>query len=218
VFELRPNLVVRFRGAAVRTNARGWRDREFEIPKPAGTTRIVGIGDSIMFGWGVEEGERYTSRLEAMLEKSYPEQSWEVLTLASPGYNLVMEVEALARYGLDYDPDLILYGYTANDRCLPNFVAEAADVYGSEPFIMRFLTGPRLVARESVIGEHARRAGFSDQFCSTESVAPEYLPLVGEENFQGALERLEALGRERDVSVVLPFGAGVATAGAADQS
>jgi lysophospholipase L1-like esterase len=203
VFELRPNLVVRFRGAAVRTNSRGWRDREFEIAKPAGTMRIVGIGDSIMFGWAVEEEERYTSRLEAMLEKSYPERSWEVLTLASPGYNLVMEVEALERYGLDYEPDLILYGYTANDRCLPNFVAEGADVYGRELFVMRYLTGPRLVARESVVSEQPRGAGFSDQFCSTSSVALEYRPLVGDENFRGALEGLEALGRERDVSVVL---------------
>jgi hypothetical protein len=161
-----------------------------------------------MFGWAVQEEERYTNRLEGLLNKRHPHRDWQVLTLACPGYNLVMELEALERYGLDYDPDLIVYGYVANDTCLPNFVAEDADVFGRRSFLMNYivnlsLPSPRLIMRDAVASEHAVAAGFAAKFCTPESVPARYRFLVGEENFERALKRLESLGVEREIPVVL---------------
>ncbi len=208
VFELRPNLDVHYMGARVRTNSRGWRGPEYRHEKPPGTIRIVGIGDSVMFGWAVQEEERYTNRLGSLLKRRYPHRDWQILTLACPGYNLVMELEALERYGLDYDPDLIVYGYVANDTCLPNFVAEDADVFGHRSFLLSYianlsLPSPRLIGRNAVIREDAVAADFAAKFCTPESVPATYRALVCEENFQRALNRLGSLGVEREISVVL---------------
>ena len=68
VYELKPNLSGVFKKAHVRTNSQGMRGtREYSLEKPPGTFRIVGIGDSNLFGWGVAEGEPYLQILERRL-------------------------------------------------------------------------------------------------------------------------------------------------------
>ncbi|MEM8934384.1 MAG: SGNH/GDSL hydrolase family protein, partial [Acidobacteriota bacterium] len=109
VFELRPGLDVRFTAVQIETNSRGWREVEHALDAPPNTVRILGIGDSVMFGWGVDREQRYTDLFGAKLGERYPDIQWQTLTLACPGWNLVMEVEALERYGLAFEPDLILY-------------------------------------------------------------------------------------------------------------
>jgi hypothetical protein len=52
---------------AVRTNSHGMRDEEYPLPKPAGLTRIVLLGDSFVFGMGVAEEQRTASCLEEIL-------------------------------------------------------------------------------------------------------------------------------------------------------
>src|SRR4051812_34877583 len=49
----------------VHINSRGTRGPEFAVPKPANTFRILSLGDSRTFGWGLTEDETYTKRLEA---------------------------------------------------------------------------------------------------------------------------------------------------------
>lgn len=56
-------------------NALGLRDRREPAQAPPGTVFVV--GDSFAFGWGVEEGERFSDRLEAMT-------GLPVLNLAAP--------------------------------------------------------------------------------------------------------------------------------------
>ena len=42
-----------YMGVPVKINSVGWRDDEHPIEKPAATTRIMMLGDSLTFGWGV---------------------------------------------------------------------------------------------------------------------------------------------------------------------
>ena len=55
VYELRPDLSVEFMGATVTTDANGFRNPAPSIRKAPGVFRIVGLGDSSMFGWGVHD-------------------------------------------------------------------------------------------------------------------------------------------------------------------
>lgn len=135
----RPGLSGAHKGNTIRINREGWREDEISFEKPSGVFRIVGIGDSVMFGWGVEENERYLDALEARLNREFPNRSWETVTLAMPGYNLMNEIEVLRHVGLRYEPDLILYGYVGNDVCLPNFVAEPRAVFSTESFIAYYV-------------------------------------------------------------------------------
>jgi hypothetical protein len=199
VYELKPGLDVRFQGSRVTTNAHGWREGEI-APRKNGR-RILGLGDSVMFGWGVEEQERYMDVLERRLDEERPQQGWETVVTAVPGYNLVMEVELLEQRGLALDPDLIVYGYFDNDHHLPNFVQDPPRVLSTDSFLARYagiLAGrSRAVFTSRLDGRQLFRIRDASQ------VPEPYRHLVGPEPFRKALERLAELSRETDTPVVI---------------
>lgn len=96
------------------TNSKGLRDREYELKKPEGITRIIVIGDSFTWGFGVSDDEIYTERLEAMLTDT------EVINLGVTGYGLRQEITYLEREGLQYDPDIVIAGFCMNDIYRPH--------------------------------------------------------------------------------------------------
>ena len=97
------------------SNRLGFRDRDHELTKPAGTYRVVVLGDSI--GAGLRIG-RYEDTFPAILESSLRQAGHdvEVLNFCVSGYNTRQEVETLKDKGLAYDPDLVLLQYCLNDR------------------------------------------------------------------------------------------------------
>lgn len=92
-----------------RTNSRGLRDKEYTLEKPSGVRRIVVIGDSHTWGYGVNDDEIYTERLESFLPNT------EVINLGVTAYDLVQEINYFRREGLKYDPDMLIVGFTQND-------------------------------------------------------------------------------------------------------
>lgn len=119
--ELRPNSDVVFRGKSFRTSSAGLRDRDYPLRKPEGVFRIAGIGDSVMLGWGVGQGEDYLSVLEDALNARAGGRRFEVLNFAVMGYNTVQEYFTLRDRALAYAPDLIILGFTGNDFAGPSF-------------------------------------------------------------------------------------------------
>jgi hypothetical protein len=93
----------------VRTNSKGWRDREHVTPAPPGTRRIVIVGDSYTFGWGVEDREHFPARLEAL------DPSLDVVALGASGWNLQQHLKVLVAEGFSYQPDLIVVALVNND-------------------------------------------------------------------------------------------------------
>src|ERR1041385_8150104 len=51
----------------VHVNAQGTRGPEFAADKPTNTFRILSLGDSRTFGWGLADEETYSRRLEKLL-------------------------------------------------------------------------------------------------------------------------------------------------------
>lgn len=115
VFHHRPHIDDTFQGVRVRTNADGWRNPDVSANK-AGRLRIVAVGDSVTFGWGVEERDAYPRRLERMLAADRAlGRDVEVVNLGNGGYNTAQERAALLRYGFAYEPDLVTLLYVNND-------------------------------------------------------------------------------------------------------
>lgn len=52
----------------VHINSHGTRGTEFQIEKPPNTLRILCLGDSRTFGWGLSEAQTYSGLLEQMLQ------------------------------------------------------------------------------------------------------------------------------------------------------
>lgn len=206
VYQLRPDLNVEFLGVRVRTNSAGWRDEEFPSADDRAVARILALGDSIVFGWGVEEHERFLDALEARLAAAHPRRRWQTLALAAPGYNLAMKVEALRRFGLETRPDLILYGYVEDDHCLPNFVVPQRSVLSLRSFLWFYAREggafSGLLRRTRVGSREADDLAFADRFCSPEAVPPGFREPVGPEAFARLLRELAAMAASRGIPVV----------------
>jgi hypothetical protein len=115
-YQLRPNFKDQhFRrgefSVDVAINSQGFReDREIAIPKPPGTFRILTLGDSYTFAYGVQRHEAFQAILETILnERAGGTKKFEVVNMGfASGHSpdaafLFMKKEAIA-----YEPDLIL--------------------------------------------------------------------------------------------------------------
>lgn len=99
----------------VSTNSHSMRYREIPTGRQENTIRIMALGDSTTFGWGVENDETYPARLEALLKEKYPNENIEVIDGGVPGYT---SFQGLNHYKVNagrYEPDIILFGYIVQD-------------------------------------------------------------------------------------------------------
>jgi len=90
-------------------NRLGFRDRERPANKAAGRRRILALGDSLTFGFGVDASETFSARLEERLPDT------EVWNLGVCGYGTDQALELLAGEGLAYEPDVVLVTLCGND-------------------------------------------------------------------------------------------------------
>ena len=102
-------------GHKIVNNSLGFREKEFVTPKPQDVYRIMVLGDSITFGYGLAEEERYSNRLEALLSSKFPYKKIEVLNFGEAALATVHERDILAHYQDMVQPDLIIVGFCYND-------------------------------------------------------------------------------------------------------
>jgi hypothetical protein len=197
VFELKPRLNWGYAGAKVETNLMGFRDKHYEFYKPEGTVRIFGIGDSIMFGQGVDQEKIYMAVLEDSLNEKFPDKKWEAINSGAPEYNTYMEVETLKAKGLRYNPDIVLIGFCANDTFLPKTVA----YLGLPP---RSGVGKYLAYDKSYLYYFIRKR--------LDNVRPDWPQPEGKYDYMGggqsveeSLRRLGRISKEHDFEVVVLF-------------
>lgn len=96
-------------------SAQGLRDRPVELPKPPGRIRIALIGDSVVYGTGVDLEDTLAKQLERELRALLPELDLEVLNCGVEATNTSQQL-ALLRYRLwAFEPDLLLWCVTIPD-------------------------------------------------------------------------------------------------------
>lgn len=117
-WRMRPGAVDEWGGARIRVNENGLRGPVVAVDKPAGSRRIVFVGDSVTFGYGVaDEGELFVSRVgRALAADGAPV---EVVNAGVGGYAPWQERLWLEREGLAYAPDLVVVGFVLNDVTEP---------------------------------------------------------------------------------------------------
>lgn len=110
-----PNTIKQHKNAAdgfdvtYRINANGFRGTPYDRPKPQGATRIVVLGDSNGFGWGVDEGRQFA----AILDDKVP--GAEVINQALSGYGPDQSYLRFVKEGVHWNPDLVILQITPND-------------------------------------------------------------------------------------------------------
>lgn len=111
---------------ALEINSYGVREREYALPKPPGSVRVVLLGDSFVFGWHVAAGERLGVHLERALNERQTgaRVPVEVLHLAVTSWNLVGECAFVRRQLERLAPDLVV------QVCLPNDLDDTTGARG----------------------------------------------------------------------------------------
>lgn len=110
---MKPGSSYEWQGIPVEINSQGLRGPEIGYEKPAGTFRILNLGDSVAMGWGVREEETYGRQLEMLLnEQSANGERVEVINAGVPGWNPLNELAYLQAVGIRYQPDVILLDMT----------------------------------------------------------------------------------------------------------
>jgi lysophospholipase L1-like esterase len=203
VFELFPNLSVRFLDHLLVTDERGFRISLKTRTRAPSPVRIVGLGDSVMFGWGVSASETYLSRLVESLNGHRPAVGWTALNTAVPGYNTVMEVRTLAVKALQPSPDLVLLNFVGNDLRLPNFVLERRRYLSPRRSFLFDFVHSRLEPDEGDLAPRLTYLPRQDRPSEADRVPRELRGLVGLEAFENALDELEELARRRRFAVVV---------------
>jgi hypothetical protein len=96
------------------TNSRGFRDaREFAYAKPAGTLRVLSLGDSHTQGYEVRQEATFSAVLERYLAKRGVRA--EVLNAGVSGFSTAEALAFLENEGYKYEPDVVVLGFYAND-------------------------------------------------------------------------------------------------------
>ena len=196
IYELKPDLDTCFQGVRVRTSADGLRaEASVRRPKPPGVFRVLLLGDSQAFGWGLDEADTLGARLSGELRgPGAPEV--EVVNAGVPGYNTAQEAAWLRARGLAYQPDCVMVLYIGNDLGLPTFLLR--------PQSALLASRSLLLARLSRFFATGMRAEAADPWWETPvlddqkllmdgdrpQVPPEYAHLVGVAGYRRALRSL----------------------------
>lgn len=118
-FRLAPDLDVPRTGNPrifdLRTNSRGLRSAEVELPKPPGTYRVLAVGDSCTFGSGAGQADTWPAQLERELSRARDDLRFEVLNAGVPGFTSYQALRYLELEGFDLEPDAIAFTTAVND-------------------------------------------------------------------------------------------------------
>ncbi len=92
----------------VANNSRGLRDDEYPLER-TDRKRMLVLGDSFTWGFGVEHEERFSE----VLESSHPD--WEIINAGVSSYGTDQQFLYFKDSGKEYDPDLVLLLFVPND-------------------------------------------------------------------------------------------------------
>lgn len=109
-----PNLKSSTYGKPLTINSRGLRDREYDYEPTPGGSRILVLGDSYAWGYGVGDDEVFSEVLERNLDGG--KNRWEVINTGVSGWGTDQEFIFFRDEGVKYRPDVVVLAmFVQND-------------------------------------------------------------------------------------------------------
>lgn len=130
----------------VHVNSHGTRGPEFPVEKPADTIRILSLGDSRTFGWGLTENETYSGQLQQLLqEQAGKTKKVEVINAGVNAWSYMQMLVYFREEGIKFNPDYVILA-DANlwtqfsEKNDPEFVKKFLFRVRLKNFLRRFAT------------------------------------------------------------------------------
>lgn len=99
----------------MRINTHGYRTWEFSAAKPAGTRRLIALGDSCT----AQGRPPYSDRLHRLLQDQPPTpDAWESFNMGVFGYSLMQGYRQFLKHGAAFQPDVVTIYFGWNDHWL----------------------------------------------------------------------------------------------------
>lgn len=103
----------------IRINSIALRDEEYKVIKPEGIYRILILGDSFVFNYGIQYGLGFDALLEKYLNQNNVDSKYsgfEVINASIGGYEPYDELKYYRKFLKQLTPDLVIMGfYEGND-------------------------------------------------------------------------------------------------------
>ena len=109
-------------------NHLGLRDRNIALRKPSGRHRILVVGDSVVFGSGLNAGERFSDLLASALADQA-----EVINAGVPGWGNDQELLYYETFLRRLQPDVVVLTFTGNNDVVNNALDGALLEGGTKP-------------------------------------------------------------------------------------
>ncbi len=109
LYRLIPRATAVYGGTPIEINSMGLRDRELPPVPAADAFRVLVLGDSMVFGLGVEQDQTLPAHLSRLLSPH------EAINAGVFGYNLRQEISLLRDVGIGYRPGLVVSCFVHND-------------------------------------------------------------------------------------------------------
>ena len=213
IYELKPNIEGIYVEKTIKINSQGLRDYEYSINKHNDVFRIVGLGDSMMFGHGVNLEDNFLKVIERRLNENSNGINYEIINFAVPGYNTVMEIETFKEKVLKYDPDLVILSFIGNDVSLPNFIKDKVRFFRlDKSYFFEFIISKiinielkneflhRLIAAPYILDE---KGNIYDYENDPKKVPYKYRHMVGINSVRESFKELERNAIDKKINVVV---------------
>jgi hypothetical protein len=112
-YRLRAGVRLAVLGRDVRVSSLGLRGPEIAPRPPSGSRRVLVLGDSVAFGWGLDEAESFPAQLEGQLRARGV--AAEVLNAGVPGYSTASEAALHRELAPELAPDAVVLAVSLND-------------------------------------------------------------------------------------------------------
>ncbi|HOZ46700.1 MAG TPA: GDSL-type esterase/lipase family protein [Candidatus Hydrogenedentes bacterium] len=112
----------------VRLNSDGFRDSELPTKPFATGKRVVFLGDSMTFGWGVDAKHSFVRVAEDLLREADGEAAWEFINLGVEGTAPFDYRDNLLAFGAQLEPDMVVLCYYAGNDAVSSAPPPRKDV------------------------------------------------------------------------------------------
>jgi len=113
-WKLRPNATDTWGKTHIAINSKGARGPEVEYAKRSHVKRILYLGDSVTFGFGLECVDAFPFHVGALLRETISD-TIETVNTGVNGYSAWQEYLYLSSEGFRYQPDIVVVSFVLND-------------------------------------------------------------------------------------------------------